>query len=59
LRTTLPSERLSPPPLREKVFEVVGQAGSMAETRRMLEETQQDIDVAVIDLGLLDGYGGV
>jgi DNA-binding NarL/FixJ family response regulator len=39
-------------------FEVVGQAGSMAETRRMLEETQQAIDVAVIDLGLPDGYGG-
>ena len=30
----------------------------MAETRRMLEETQQAIDVAVIDLGLPDGYGG-
>jgi DNA-binding NarL/FixJ family response regulator len=39
-------------------LEVVGQAGSMAETRRMLEETQQAIDVAVIDLGLPDGYGG-
>jgi PAS domain S-box-containing protein len=39
-------------------FEVVRQAGSMAETRRMLEETQQAIDVAVIDLGLPDGYGG-
>jgi len=39
-------------------FEVVGQAGSMAETRRMLEESQQAIDVAVIDLGLPDGYGG-
>jgi PAS domain S-box-containing protein len=39
-------------------FEVVGQAGSMAETRRMLEEKQQAIDVAVIDLGLPDGYGG-
>ena len=38
-------------------FEVVGQAGSMAETRRMLEEMQQAIDVAVIDLGLPDGYG--
>ncbi len=39
-------------------FEVVGQAGSMAETRRMQEESQQAIDVAVIDLGLPDGYGG-
>jgi PAS domain S-box-containing protein len=38
-------------------FEVAGQAGSMAEARRMLEERQHPIDVAVIDLGLPDGYG--
>src|SRR5215207_8134962 len=36
-------------------FEVVGQAGSMADARRMLEE--HPIDVALIDLGLPDGYG--
>jgi DNA-binding NarL/FixJ family response regulator/signal transduction histidine kinase len=41
----------------EDGFEVVGQAGSMAEARGMLEETQQTIDVAVLDLGLPDGYG--
>lgn len=35
-------------------FEVVGQAASLAEARRMLEE----VDVAVVDLGLPDGYGG-
>src|SRR5215208_992369 len=38
-------------------FEVVGQAGSMAEARRMLEKIEQPIDVALIDLGLPDGYG--
>jgi PAS domain S-box-containing protein len=38
-------------------FEIVGQAGSLAEARRMLEEAQQEIDVAVVDLGLPDGYG--
>src|ERR671916_864597 len=39
-------------------FEVVGQAGSLAEARQLLEELQQPIDVAVLDLGLQDGYGG-
>ena len=38
-------------------FEVVGQAGSLAEARRMLEEVEQ-VDVAIVDLGLPDGYGG-
>ncbi len=38
-------------------FEVVGQAGSMAEARGMLDETEHPIDVALIDLGLPDGYG--
>jgi PAS domain S-box-containing protein len=36
-------------------FEVVGQAGSIADARRMLEE--HPVDVALIDLGLPDGYG--
>ena len=38
-------------------FEVVGQVGSMAEARRLLEEVEQPTDVALIDLGLPDGYG--
>ena len=37
--------------------EVVGQAGSLAQARRMLEEEQQQADVALIDLGLPDGNG--
>lgn len=37
--------------------EVVGQAGSLAQARRMLEEEQQQADVALIDLGLPDGDG--
>jgi hypothetical protein len=36
---------------------VVGQAGSMAQARGMLEEIEHPIDVAVLDLGLPDGYG--
>jgi DNA-binding NarL/FixJ family response regulator len=39
---------------QEDDFEVVAQAGSLAEARQLL----RDIDVAVIDLGLPDGYGG-
>jgi DNA-binding NarL/FixJ family response regulator len=39
---------------REPGFDVVGQAGSLAEARRLLE----GVDVAVVDLGLPDGYGG-
>jgi DNA-binding NarL/FixJ family response regulator len=38
-------------------FRVVGQAGSLAEARTVLEEMQLAIDVAVLDLGLPDGYG--
>jgi DNA-binding NarL/FixJ family response regulator/signal transduction histidine kinase len=38
----------------EDDFEVVAQAGSLAEARQLLG----DVDVAVIDLGLPDGYGG-
>jgi DNA-binding NarL/FixJ family response regulator/signal transduction histidine kinase len=40
----------------EEGFEVVGQAGSMAEAQRLL--AQENADMAVIDLGLPDGYGG-
>jgi PAS domain S-box-containing protein len=39
---------------REPDFKVVGQAGSLAEAHRMLTE----VDVAIIDLALPDGYGG-
>jgi PAS domain S-box-containing protein len=38
----------------EPDFEVVGQASTLAEARELLH----DVDVAVIDLGLPDGYGG-
>jgi len=36
-------------------FTVAGQAGSLAEARKMLGG---EVDVAIIDLGLPDGYGG-
>jgi PAS domain S-box-containing protein len=39
---------------REPGLRVVGQAASLAEARSMLEQ----VDVAVVDLGLPDGYGG-
>jgi PAS domain S-box-containing protein len=39
---------------QEQDFEVAGQAGSLAEARQMLE----DVDVAIVDLALPDGYGG-
>jgi DNA-binding NarL/FixJ family response regulator len=42
---------------QEVGFEVVGQAGSLAQARRMLEEAEQQADVALIDLGLPDGDG--
>ena len=38
----------------EPGFSIVGQAGSLAEARGMLRET----DVGVFDLGLPDGHGG-
>ena len=38
----------------EPGFTVVGQAGSLAEARKMLD----GIDVAIVDLNLPDGYGG-
>jgi DNA-binding NarL/FixJ family response regulator/two-component sensor histidine kinase len=40
---------------REAGFEIVGQAGSIAEARSMLGA--RPVDVAIIDLGLPDGYG--
>ena len=43
---------------QEPGFEVVGQAGSLAEARKMLEEGASEADVALVDLGLPDGYGG-
>ncbi|MEA2329996.1 MAG: hypothetical protein QOH58_134 [Thermoleophilaceae bacterium] len=38
---------------QEQDFEIVGQAASLAEARTMLH----DVEVAVVDLGLPDGYG--
>ncbi|MDP8972754.1 MAG: response regulator transcription factor, partial [Actinomycetota bacterium] len=43
---------------REPGFEVVGQAGSLAAARKMLEDGASEADVAVVDLVLPDGYGG-
>jgi DNA-binding NarL/FixJ family response regulator/signal transduction histidine kinase/PAS domain-containing protein len=43
---------------REPGFEVVGHAGSLAEARRMIDNGTPAADVAIIDLGLPDGYGG-
>jgi DNA-binding NarL/FixJ family response regulator len=43
---------------REPGFEVVGHAGSLAEARRMIDNGTPTADVAIIDLGLPDGYGG-
>jgi PAS domain S-box-containing protein len=39
---------------REPDFAIAGQAGTLAQARGMLE----DVDVAILDLGLPDGYGG-
>jgi CheY-like chemotaxis protein len=39
---------------REQGFQVAGQAATLAEARGLLEE----VDVAVVDPGLPDGYGG-
>ncbi|WP_166395475.1 PAS domain S-box protein [Rubrobacter marinus] len=41
---------------RAPEFEVVGQAGSLAEARERLGA--EPVDVALVDLGLPDGYGG-
>jgi DNA-binding NarL/FixJ family response regulator/signal transduction histidine kinase/PAS domain-containing protein len=43
---------------REPDFEVVGHAGSLAEARQMIDDGVPAADVAIIDLGLPDGYGG-
>ena len=44
---------------QEPGFEVVGQAGSLAEARKLLEDgAAAKVDVAIVDLGLPDGYGG-
>lgn len=42
---------------REQEFEVVAQAGSLAETRQILKELPGDVEIAVVDLGLPDGDG--
>lgn len=45
---------------QEPGFEVSGQAASLAEAREMLEASgdARPVDVAIVDLGLPDGYGG-
>jgi two-component system nitrate/nitrite response regulator NarL len=43
---------------REPGFEVVGQAGSLTEARKIIEGGSLAVDVAIVDLGLPDGYGG-
>lgn len=42
---------------QEAGFEVVGQAGSIAQARQVLVEGEQAVDVALIDPGLPDGDG--
>jgi DNA-binding NarL/FixJ family response regulator len=42
----------------EPGFKVVGQAGSLTEARKILEGGSLAADVAIVDLGLPDGYGG-
>jgi len=37
---------------------VVGQAESVGEARKMLEDGAFEADVAIVDMGLPDGYGG-
>ncbi|MDQ3841875.1 MAG: PAS domain S-box protein, partial [Actinomycetota bacterium] len=43
---------------REPGLEVVGQVGSLAKARKLLEDGAVEADVAIVDLGLPDGYGG-
>lgn len=43
---------------RESEFEVVGQVGSLATARKILEDKVSEVDVAIVDLNLPDGYGG-
>src|SRR5918996_6438874 len=40
---------------QEQGFSIVGQAGSLSEAREVLST---GVDVAIVDLGLPDGYGG-
>ncbi len=40
---------------REQEFEVVGQAGSIAEAHELVEDLEDEPDIAVVDLGLPDG----
>ena len=42
---------------REPEFKVVEQASTLAEARRISRESLEDVDVAVVDLGLPDGDG--
>ena len=42
---------------REPEFKVVEQASTLAEARRLSRESLEDVDVAVVDLGLPDGDG--
>jgi PAS domain S-box-containing protein len=39
-------------------FRVVGQAGTLAEARELVADESLAVDVAIVDLGLPDGYGG-
>jgi DNA-binding NarL/FixJ family response regulator len=42
---------------REPEFKVVGEAGSVAEVRKLSGESLRDVDVALVDLALPDGDG--
>jgi PAS domain S-box-containing protein len=42
---------------KEPGFEVVGQVNSFATARKMFEDGASEADVAIVDLGLPDGYG--
>jgi two-component system nitrate/nitrite response regulator NarL len=42
---------------RESEFEVVGQAGSVAEARALDRQSLEDVEVAIVDLALPDGDG--
>lgn len=42
---------------REQEFEVVGQAGTLAEARKLVSNSETRPDIAVVDLGLPDGDG--
>lgn len=42
---------------REKEFVVTGQTGTLAEARAFIRKSRDEVDVAVVDLGLPDGDG--